>query len=291
MTEGRGRVSEDDRAARAEGENQSFDASTVDGFGFEWSTYDQSDRDEGSLRRSFARYFTQFPWDELPSGATGIDIGCGTGRWARLAAEHDVRMLALDASPDALQVAQRHAPACRFLRGSAVELPLQDQRLDFAFSLGVLHHLPDTAGAVAEIHRVLKPGAPFLVYLYYAFDNRPAWFRLLWRVSDAVRRGIARSPHRLRLALTRAIAAGVYLPLARLARFASRRGRDVASFPLSAYRDQPFYVMQTDALDRFGTRLEKRYTRQEITDLLTASGFSDVRFSDDWPYWVAIARA
>lgn len=269
----------------------SVDAPTVEGFGFEWSTYDQAKRDDGSLRRAFDRYFAAFPWADVPPGAAGIDVGCGTGRWARLAAERDVRLLALDASADALAVAGRHAPACRLLQASAVELPLRSQSLDFAFSLGVLHHLPDTEGAIAEIHRVLKPGAPFLVYLYYAFENRPAWFRLLWRASDAVRRGIARSPHRLRLGLTKAIAAAVYLPLARLARLLERRGRDVEMLPLSAYRDQPYYVMQTDALDRFGTRLEKRYTRTEIEELLTGGGFTGIRFREDWPYWVVVARA
>lgn len=271
--------------------SRSVDAPTVEGFGFEWSTYDQAERDDASLRTAFERYFAPFPWDELPPGAAGVDIGCGTGRWARLAAERDVRLLALDASSDALAVARRHASTCGLLQASAVELPLRSRCLDFAFSLGVLHHLPDTAGAIAEIHRVLKPGAPFLVYLYYAFDNRPAWFRALWAASDAVRRGIARSPHRLRLASTRTIAAVVYLPLARLARLLERRGRDVSTLPLSAYRDQPYYVMQTDALDRFGTRLEKRFTRAEIEGLLVDGGFTGIRFGDDWPYWVVVARA
>jgi hypothetical protein len=61
--------------------------------------------------------------------------------------------------------------------------------------------------------------------------------------------------------------------------------------PLSSYRDQPFYVMQTDALDRFGTRLEKRYTRSEIEQMLRSAGFSRVEFNPDWPFWCAVARA
>ncbi len=138
---------------------------------------------------------------------------------------------------------------------------------------------------------MLRPGAPFLVYLYYAFDNRPAWFRLALAASDAVRRAIARLPHRPRLAVTRLLAAAVYWPLARLSRVLDRRGRDVARIPLSAYRDQPFYVMQTDALDRFGTQLEKRYTKDEIRSLLEGAGFHDVQFNEDWPFWCALARA
>ena len=269
----------------------SLDAATVDGFGLEWSTYDQTERDPASLRRTFDRYFAAFPWDELPEAARGLDVGCGSGRWAELVAARGLETLGVDASPAALAVAARRLAPGRVVNGSAVELPLRDGSVDFAFSLGVLHHLPDTDGALQEVRRVLRPGAPFLVYLYYAFDNRPAWFRLLWRASDALRQAVARLPHRPRVLVTKVIAAVVYWPLARLARFLERRGREVGRLPLSAYREQPFYVMQTDALDRFGTRLEKRYTRAEIEAMLHGAGFVDVAFNPDWPFWCAVARA
>lgn len=269
----------------------SMDRSTVDGFGFEWSVYDQSDREPESIRASFRRYFVNFPWDDLSDGALGLDVGSGSGRWAALVAAKGYPLIALDASPEALCVTRRTAPTARTLNASAVELPLAADSVGFAFSLGVLHHLPDTEGALAEIQRVLRPNAPFLLYLYYAFDNRPYWFRLLWRVSDLVRQKVASLPHRIRLYITTAIAALVYWPLSRLARLIARRGRDVDAMPLSAYRDQPFYVLRTDALDRFGTQLEKRYTKLEIERLLLDAGFNDVTFNDEWPYWCAVARA
>ena len=83
----------------------------------------------------------------------------------------------------------------------------------------------------------------------------------------------------------------MYWPLSRVALVLERTGRNVESLPLSAYRHQPFYVLKTDALDRFGTRLEKRYTSQEIRDLLGAAGFGPVEFNDEWPFWCALARA
>lgn len=269
----------------------SVDSSTVEGFGLEWSVYDQSERDPESIRRSFERYFERFPFDELDSSSLGLDVGCGTGRWAAQVLERGHPLVALDASVPALAVATRTAPAAALLNASAVELPLADDSVDFAFSLGVLHHLPDTDGALREIRRVLTPGAPFLVYLYYAFDNRPGWFRALWKVSDLGRRWISELSHGPRLAVTRLIAATVYWPLARLSRLVERFGLDPSRLPLSAYRDQPFYVMRTDALDRFGTQLEKRYTRAEITSMLTKAGFGEISFNQDWPFWCALARA
>lgn len=268
---------------------RSMDPHTVEGFGDEWSTYDQGDRDPESIRRSFDRYFARFPWPE--EGTVGLDIGAGSGRWAAQVLDRGRSIVAIDASPQALAVCRRNASDAPAVNGSAVELPFADDSFDFAISLGVLHHLPDTKGAIGEIQRVLRPGAPFLVYLYYAFDNRPAWFRTLWKASDLLRRRLAAAPFKVRLAVTRALAFGVYWPLSRSARVLERFGVGVDSFPLSAYRDQPMYVLRTDALDRFGTRLEKRYTKSDIERMLVEQGFSDVEFNPEFPFWCAVARA
>src|ERR1051326_4910781 len=127
----------------------------------------------------------------------------------------------------------------------------------FGYAIGVLHHVPDTQAGIGECVRRLKPGAPFLLYLYYAFDNRPAWFRLLWRISNLVRVVVSRLPFWLRSFLSELAAACIYWPFARSARLAERLGFHIQSFPLSAYRDRSFYQMRNDALDRFGTRIEK----------------------------------
>ena len=50
--------------------------------------------------------------------------------------------------------------------------------MDFGYSLGVLHHIPDTCAGIKACARLLKRGGPFLVYLYYAFDNRAIAFLL-----------------------------------------------------------------------------------------------------------------
>ena len=197
----------------------------------------------------------------------------------------------VDASADALAVARRNLAGetnCTFLHSTIEEADLADASLDFAYSLGVLHHIPRTSDAMAACVRKLKPGAPFLVYLYYRFDNRPRWYATLWAVSEHARKTISRAPHGLRYAISQIIALGIYWPLARLARLAERLGAKVDNFPLSFYRAKPFYVMRTDALDRFGTRLEQRFTRAEIREMMEKSGLHDIRFSNSPPFWCAI---
>jgi SAM-dependent methyltransferase len=267
-----------------------IDSKTVEGFGREWTRFDQSALDDDERAAVFSTYFAVFPWGALPPSAQGFDLGCGSGRWAALVAPRVGRLHCIDPS-DAIDVARSNLaslPNCILHRASVDDMPLADDSMDFGYSLGVLHHVPDTAAGLRACVRKLKPGAPFLLYLYYAFDNRPWWFRLVWRLSDACRRTISRLPDTVKNWVCEAAAAVIYFPLARLARALERMGVNVANIPLSAYRDRSFYTMRTDALDRFGTRLERRFTRNEITDLMTRAGLGDILMSPDVPFWCAV---
>lgn len=271
--------------------SRNADRQVVEDFGKEWERFDQQGVKDSELREQFDRYFSVFPWDRIPREARGFDLGCGSGRWAHFVAERVGELVCIDASDAALAVAKRNLSDrqnCAFYVASVEAIPLPDSSMDFGYSLGVLHHVPDTAEGIRSCVAKLRPGAPMLVYLYYAFDNRPAWFRVLWLVSDWIRRGIASSPVRVKHAVCEVIAATIYWPLARFAKVAEKLGIDVETFPLSAYRDMSFYTMRTDALDRFGTRLEQRFTRQEIERMLTDAGLRDIRFGKKQPYWCAV---
>ena len=263
----------------------------VDGFGDEWTRFDQSALPENDREDLFRLYFGLFPWDKVGQDAVGFDLGCGSGRWARLVAPRVRELHCIDASAAALEVAKRNLAEmdnCRFHLASVDEIPLEEGSADFGYSLGVLHHVPDTRAALTACVSKLKPGAPFLVYLYYAFDNRPDWFRLVWRLSECGRVIVSRAPFPIRYCCSQMIAAFLYWPLARFARLLEKIGGRVDLLPLSAYRRRSFYVMRTDALDRFGTRLEHRFTRSKITDLMENAGLTNIVFSDQEPFWCAI---
>lgn len=268
-----------------------IDRRTVDDFGAEWSAFDQSRLSPAELRLQFEGYFHIFPWRSLPAGAIGFDAGCGSGRWATLVAARVGGLNCLDASPRAIAVARRNLaahPNCHLEVASIDDLPLADSSMDFGYSLGVLHHMPDPERGLRQCVAKLKPGAPFLLYLYYALDNRPHWFRGVWRIAEAARRVVCRLPFAAKLVVTTAIAAGVYLPAARAARLVQRWGIDPEPLPLATYRHRSFYSMRTDALDRFGTRLEHRFTQAEIAGMMTRAGLRGLTFSDRAPYWCAV---
>jgi ubiquinone/menaquinone biosynthesis C-methylase UbiE len=268
-----------------------IDAKTVEGFGEEWSKFDQSDLNEKERLQIFESYFKIFPWEDLPLGAKGFDLGCGSGRWAKSVALRVGKLVCIDASADALKVAKKNLQNranCEFYRASVEEMPVAENSMDFGYSLGVLHHIPSPSEGIRACIGKLKKGAPFLIYLYYAFDNRPSWFRIVWRVSDIFRRIIAKLPTVLKHLVTEIIALTVYFPLARIAFLSEKAGFDVSAFPLSIYRDKSFYIMRTDALDRFGTRLEYRFTKREIEKMLTDAGLENIKFSEETPFWCAV---
>lgn len=268
-----------------------IDSATVRDFGREWQRFDQTGISGEEWLGLAQQYFAIFPWTALPKNASGFDAGCGSGRWAALVAPRVGHLYCIDASAAALDVARRNLDTLTnvtFAEASLDSMPLADGSMDFGYSLGVLHHLPDPASGLAACVKKLKVGAPMLIYIYYAFDNRPVWFRCLWPASDLLRQAVSRLPFWLKSAITDVVAALIYWPLARAARMAERVGCRVNNWPLTAYRSLSFYSMRTDALDRFGTRLEHRMTQSEIKTMMEAAGLRDIRFSDALPFWCAI---
>jgi SAM-dependent methyltransferase len=270
-----------------------IDEKTVRSFGDEWSAYDQSQLSDEESARRFDEYFSIFPWDNLPDGAVGADIGCGSGRWALRVAPRVGVLHCIDASGQALAVARRNLASqanCRFHQASVDAISLPPGSMDFCYSIGVLHHVPDTLAGIKACVALLKPGAPLLIYLYYALENRPWWFRAIWKSTDLLRRGIARLPFWPKRMVTEAIALVVYWPLARLCALIEYLGGDPAGLPLSYHRHDGFYTMRTDAHDRFGTRLEHRFSRAQIEAMMRKADLDDIRFAETEPFWCAVGR-
>lgn len=266
------------------------DERTVASFGDEWQRFDQSELPAAESADIFAAYFAVFPWENLPVDSSGFDMGCGTGRWAQHVAPRVGTLHCIDPS-DALEVSRRNLAGfdnVEFHAGGVDDGCLPPETQDFGYSLGVLHHIPDTEGAMRACVKMLRPGAPFLVYLYYAFDNRTPAYRALWGVSELGRALISRMLPAFKHITTDVIAAVVYFPLARLSRLLAVMGVPVGGLPLSAYRDRSFYTMRTDSRDRFGTPLEQRFTRTQIHRMMEACGLVDIVFSDSEPFWCAV---
>lgn len=267
-----------------------IDKTVVSGFGDEWERFDQSTLSIKEHSELFERYFSIFPWELISEKSVGFDMGCGSGRWAKLIAPRVGTLHCVDPST-ALLVAKKNLSNlnnCIFHSSSVDEFSVDSNSMDFGYSLGVLHHIPNTQTALIDCVDKLKSGAPFLVYLYYAFDNKPLWFRAVFKISNYVRIVVSRLPHSIRYYVSQLLAIFIYFPISHFSFLLEKLGFNVEKIPLSAYRNSSFYTMRTDALDRFGTKLEQRFTKIEIENMMRAAGLKEIKFSSSVPYWCAV---
>lgn len=91
-------------------------------------------------------------------GLDVLDVGCGEGRFCRMMAERGAQTVGVDPTELLLERAATLHPQGRYLRGLAGGLPLKESAFDVAISYLVLLDVPDYRQAVAEMHRVLRPG-------------------------------------------------------------------------------------------------------------------------------------
>ena len=270
-----------------------IDHETVRSFGEEWDRFDAFCEDE--VESIAAGYFDVVQDGMIGSGSVALDIGCGGGRWAQYLSRRVGFVEAVDPSTAVVQAAARldGMTNVRVTQASVAGLPFPDNSFDFVMCLGVLHHLPDTERALAMCARKLKPGGHLLVYVYYALDQRGLLYRMVWRASDLLRKLICKLPSAAKRLVCDVIAFSVYLPLVVFGRLLKRFGILPSlrrRLPLAYYSDKSFYVMRNDALDRFGTPLERRFTRDEIRGMMERSGLADTTFSERAPYWHAVGR-
>jgi SAM-dependent methyltransferase len=274
------------------GKDHNLDQEVIDGFGQEWATFNYTDSDaDEALDAQFLAYTAPIDLTSFNNSQSfAADFGAGSGRWTSRLSPHFLKIYALEPSDGAVAVLKS-----KFSSNARIEI-LQEtvgvnsipyKSLDLAVSLGVLHHIPDTAQAIRDIGQKLKPGGIFLCYLYYQLENKPLVYRMLFWASNLLRIGISHLPHGMRKFVANIIATTLYFPLARISRFFGDRGKDISNFPLHHYAYMPFVMLQNDALDRFGTRLEQRFSREEISEMLRKADFdtSTLNFSDSEPFW------
>tara|TARA_Y100001935_G_C17306216_1_gene512485 strand:+ start:2684 stop:3538 length:855 start_codon:yes stop_codon:yes gene_type:complete len=272
-------------------ESNNVDWNVVNDFGTEWEEFTFDSYDLETLRSAWDQYFNIFPWKDISNDSEGFDMGCGSGRWSQFVAPRVGKLNCIDPS-SAIHVAKKNLSKynnVNFYKETADQCSLENNSQDFGYSLGVLHHIPDTEKAIEDCAKKLKKGAPFLLYLYYDFEDKPLLFKFIWKLTDIIRtRVISILPIPIKKFICSVIAVFIYFPLAKFSKIIEKLGGNIDNLPLSDYRNKSFYIMNNDALDRFGTRLEQRFSKKEITKMLLNAGFNKVKFSDNTPYWTCI---
>ena len=136
------------------------------------------------------RYTEYAPWmprvmgfDKFPN-ARLLEIGCGMGTDLLQFARGGARCTGVDLTPRSVEITRHrfalYGMSGDFMISDGEQLPFATESFDVVYSNGVLHHTPDTAGAIREVHRVLRPGGVARVMLYYR-NSLNYWFEIVLR--------------------------------------------------------------------------------------------------------------
>ncbi len=237
-------------------------------FGREWNWFAQTQLDrpaeeQTESRETFAAK-TGFSPENL-RGKTVLDVGCGMGRFAEVAASYGAQVLGVDLSVavDAAHGNLGERDNAAFVQADVFDLPFRPGSFDLIYSLGALHHTPDTRSAFSKLPRLLKPGGRIAIWVY---SNER---RLRYLASDLLRPITTRMGNERLLQLCKA--AG---PLGALYR--TRLGRPLSAIlPVSRHPDPEWRVL--DTFDWYAPRFQWKHDYPEVEGWFREAGLADIR--------------
>jgi SAM-dependent methyltransferase len=273
-------------------DGRNIDLEVVNTFGDEWLKFqDYSDTDIHSLA---IMYFDILDDTIINKNTYALDIGCGTGRWTKYLSGRIGFMEAIDPSNAvfAADYLLEKVDNVRISKASIENIPFDDNTFDFAMSIGVLHHIPDTQNAMVDCVKKVKKGGYFYCYLYYNFDNRSFFFKLFFHASTLIRKVVSNMPGGLKKISCDILAVLTYMPFILVARFFNWLGlKGIAKkIPLSDYANKSFFIIRNDTLDRFGTKLEQRFSKKQVQEMMEKSGLENIVISEASPYYHALGK-
>ena len=273
-------------------DGKNIDKKVVYEFGEEWLKF--NDFNEMNIKLAAEEYFDIIDETIVNKQTYALDIGCGTGRWTKYLSSKAGFIESVDPS-DAIFAADkllRDVKNVRLTKASIDTMPFPDETFDFAMSVGVLHHIPNTQQAMADCVKKVKKGGYFYVYLYYNLDKRGPFYKTLFRISDLIRKIVSMLPGKIKHFICDVLAIIFYMPFILGGRFLNFLGlKDLAKrMPLHGYQNRSLFMIRNDALDRFGTRLEQRFSANQIIEMMQNAGLADIVLSSGIPYYHAVGK-
>ena len=145
--------------------------------------------------------------------------------------------------------------------------------------------------ALKHLTSKLKKDGKILLYIYYNLENRSILYKAIFTISSVFRFLISKLPFTPKKIICEIIALIIYYPLSKISKLILKLGfKNISKkIPLEYYKDKSIMIMRNDALDRFGTPLEQRFSKKYIEDILKKNNYKDITFSKYKPYYHLIA--
>lgn len=284
--------SKSNRIAAFSVEGENIDHVVVEGFGDEWLKFNTFSEKE--ITTISAEYFDILTEEMVNKNTYAADIGCGSGRWTKALAKRAGFVEAIDPSNAVLtaDVLLKDISNVRITKAAVETIPFDDETFDFAMSVGVLHHIPDTQKAMSDCVKKVKKGGYFYVYLYYNFENRGRSYKVMYFITNGFRNIVSKMPSRLKKFSCDFLAITTYMPVILLGKTFKKIGLKsvAAKLPLAEYQTRSFFVIRNDAMDRYGTTFDQRFSKQEVITMMEKSGLKNIIVSPLSPYYHAVGQ-
>ncbi len=273
-------------------DGNNIDPLVVKDFGNEWLKFQNYSAEE--IKSWAISYFDIIDDSIVNKNTYALDIGCGTGRWTKYLSGRAGFIEAVDPSNAVLAADYLlgEIENVRIAKASVETIPFDDETFDFVMSIGVLHHIPDTQKALTDCVKKVKKGGYFYVYLYHNLENRGRLFKSVFYVSEGVRKIVSRFPPVLKRISCDLLAVTTYMPFVGTGRLLNFMGLKKLSkkLPLRDYQNKSFFIIRNDALDKYGTTLEQRFSKEQVITLMKNSGLDNIRVSPQSPYYHAVGQ-
>jgi SAM-dependent methyltransferase len=240
-------------------------------FGFQWNRFRNVQLDSANGRRESEREMEATTgWTEADyRGRLVLDAGVGAGRYAEVVCAKGGEVVGVDltVAVDAAYANIGRRDGVHIVQADIFAMPFRDDTFDLAYSIGVLHHTPDTRGAFARVARVVKPGGGLAVYLYGGYGPGRHF-------PDAIRKVTTRLPPRVTLALA-AAAVPLYYPyrlpaLGKVLRFVA---------PISMHPHWRWRWL--DTFDWYSPRYQWKVLYPEVFRWFRENGFHEVEIFEE----------
>jgi SAM-dependent methyltransferase len=145
-------------------------AATAANFGWQWQHFTQADE---QYEEQFLGWIAPVRPDFFKDKFV-LEGGCGKGRHTQLAAHWGAREVIgvdLSAAVETAFAATRHLDNAHIVQADIYQLPFKRQQFDYAFSVGVLHHLPDPRAGFRSLAEKVKAGGHLSAWVYGAENN------------------------------------------------------------------------------------------------------------------------
>jgi SAM-dependent methyltransferase len=275
----------------------------VSSFSFEWKRWRRTQFDPAESLRQFIASTGKHP-SEL-RGRLVLDAGCGSGRFMDLVARAGAEVVGIDLS-FAVEVAAENLGAfdrCHLVQADLMRPPFRPGSFDFVYSIGVLHHTPDTRAAFRQLAQCVAPGGEMSIWVYPRRRLADTFRHFPDRVNEVISQDSSfRLPERVQ-ALIRPVAgvidwtseASSGLQRAVTTRLPPRWLYALchAAIPLYyVYRMPLFYPLRLltkvamhpnpewrvlDTFDWYSPRYQWKHTFEEVRSWYEESGFGDIR--------------